>query len=402
MDEAVELQKPQLMSRARKGVQQALGAIGEQLGTEPATLFTSMLAFIQERRERAWTEMASSLNFEVFDQTVGGYNWYCIEELRNRGLGSAVGVPALAGPLPPKGGTPTSAPDLAALQSLREELDKDFARGLLLWQKSKDELVKEMDSTIQVPGLSNIFTQPIINRIDMLATGVRTMIGVKVFGSDLDHIQAVSQSVADTIRGIPGTVAVVPDQIVGKGYLEITIDREKAARYGVNVGDVQDVIEIALGGKAITEKSRTASVIRFAFATPAIARAGIEQIKNRSSPPRARHGDIGSRAGTGSPRRLDHQSRPARMSLDRVRFRWRASPTSASSKDRPKSRARTGCCGPMSRSRLIRLTWLATSIKRSASLIRKSNCLRECTSSGAGSSSTNCGPIARCGSCCQW
>src|SRR5207302_2130256 len=99
-----------------------------------------------------------------------------------------------------------------------------------------------------------IFTQPIINRIDMLATGVRTMIGVKVFGNDLSQIQTVSQNVAEVIRGVPGTVAVVPDQILGKGYLEITIDREKAARYGVNVGDVQDVIEVALGGKAITEK----------------------------------------------------------------------------------------------------------------------------------------------------
>ena len=325
-DKAVDLQDPQLMILPRNGVQQALAAIGEQLGTEPATLFTSMLAFIQERRNHAWAEMASSLNFEVFDQTVGGYNWYCIEELRNRGLGSAVGVPALAGPLPPKGGTPTSDPNLAILQSLREELDKDFARGLLLWQKSKDELVKEMDSTIQVPGWSNIFTQPIINRIDMLATGVRTMIGVKVFGSDLDHIQAVSQSVAETIRGIPGTVAVVPDQIVGKGYLEIVIDREKAARYGVNVGDVQDVIEIALGGKAITEKieNRERYPIRIRYARD--SRAGIEQIKNllitAASPgmatdPSASMG--GSAPGAGPPKSFtSNTARPLQIPLASV------------------------------------------------------------------------------------
>ena len=158
----------------------------------------------------------------------------------------------------------------AELQSLRADLDKPFARGLLLWQKSKDDVVNEMDSTIQVPGWSNIFTQPIINRIDMLATGVRTMIGVKVFGNDLDQIQAVSQEVAEVLRDVPGAVAVVPDQTLGKGYLEITIDREKAARYGVNVGDVQDVIEVALGGKPITEKRRRSrAVSRSAFAMPA-------------------------------------------------------------------------------------------------------------------------------------
>ena len=109
-----------------------------------------------------------------------------------------------------------------------------------------------MDSVVRMPGWANIWTQPIINRIDMLATGVRTMIGVKVFGNDLDKIQEVSEQVAEVLRQIPGAVDVFPDQSGGKGYLEIKIDRERAARYGVNVGDIQDVIETALGGKAIT------------------------------------------------------------------------------------------------------------------------------------------------------
>jgi Cu(I)/Ag(I) efflux system membrane protein CusA/SilA len=78
------------------------------------------------------------------------------------------------------------------------------------------------------------------------------MIGVKVFGDDLDRIQEVSDRIAEALKKVPGAVDVFPDQNVGKGYLEITIDRQKAARYGVNVGDVQDVIETALGGKAIT------------------------------------------------------------------------------------------------------------------------------------------------------
>ena len=137
-----------------------------------------------------------------------------------------------------------------------------------------------MDSTIQVPGWSNIFTQPIINRIDMLATGVRTMIGIKVFGTDLDQIQKVSQQVADVVRTVPGALSPVPDQIVGKGYLEITIDRERAARYGVNVGDVQDVIEVALGGKPITTtvEGRERHPVRIRYDRD--SRTDEEQIKN--------------------------------------------------------------------------------------------------------------------------
>ena len=109
-----------------------------------------------------------------------------------------------------------------------------------------------MGSVVQMPGWANIWTQPIINRIDMLATGVRTEIGVKVFGDDLEKIKAVCEEVAAALRPMPGAVDVIPDQDFGKGYLEIDIDRRRAARYGVNVGDIQDVIETALGGKAIT------------------------------------------------------------------------------------------------------------------------------------------------------
>jgi Cu(I)/Ag(I) efflux system membrane protein CusA/SilA len=119
--------------------------------------------------------------------------------------------------------------------------------------KTKEELRQEMDSFIRVPGWGNIWTQPIINRIDMLATGVRTMIGVKVFGSNLDEIQRVSEDVASVLRGIDGAVDVFPDQSTGEGYVEVRIDRARAARYGINVGDVQDVVEIAVGGKAITQ-----------------------------------------------------------------------------------------------------------------------------------------------------
>ncbi len=140
----------------------------------------------------------------------------------------------------------------AAIRKLREELDGPFAAGLFLWRKSKADLLQEMDTVVRMPGWSNIWTQPIINRIDMLATGVRTQIGVKVFGDDLEKIKKVSGEVAAVLKQVSGAVDVTPDQSWEKGYVDIRIDRKRAARCGVNVGDVQDVIEVALGGKAVT------------------------------------------------------------------------------------------------------------------------------------------------------
>ena len=86
----------------------------------------------------------------------------------------------------------------------------------------------------------------------MLSTGVRLPVGVKVFGDDLDEIQRVSQEIAGVLRGVRGAADVFPDQIIGKGYVEINIDREKAARYGIQVGDIQDVVEVAMGGRPLT------------------------------------------------------------------------------------------------------------------------------------------------------
>ena len=156
------------------------------------------------------------------------------------------------------------------LQALRAELEKPFADRLLLWQKTKNDLVAEMDSAIQMPGWGNIFTQPIINRIEMLSTGVRSQIGVKIFGDDLGKIQKVSQEVAGVLRTVPGAANVVPDQIVGKGYVEIKIDRKKAARYGVSVGDIQDVVEVAMGGKPLTMtvEKRERYPVRVRYAGP--------------------------------------------------------------------------------------------------------------------------------------
>ncbi len=138
------------------------------------------------------------------------------------------------------------------LATIRKNSDSSFSGRLLLWRKSHKELLAEMDSALRMPGWGNIWTEPIQNRVNMLATGARTMVVAKIFGDNLDRLQKVSEQVTDVIRGVDGAVDVFPDQIIGKPYIEIEIDREKAARYGINVGDIQKTIAVALGGEPLT------------------------------------------------------------------------------------------------------------------------------------------------------
>ena len=139
---------------------------------------------------------------------------------------------------------------------MRVELERPFHDGVFFWPRKtgpKGDLVDdEMGRVLQVPGWSNIFTQPIINRIEMLSTGVRTDIGVKVFGPDLPTIDKVCKEVETVLKPIPGTRDAIAAPIMGKGYIDITIRREEAARYGISIEDVQNEIETALAGKTVT------------------------------------------------------------------------------------------------------------------------------------------------------
>lgn len=122
------------------------------------------------------------------------------------------------------------------------------------WRKgmSKEKLIREMDANLQIPGVSNIWTQPIVNRIDMLATGIRTSVGVKVFGPDLQKIEDIAAEVEGVVKAIPGAVDLYSEKIVGKPYIEFRIKREQLPRYGISIRDVQDVIEMAIGGENLT------------------------------------------------------------------------------------------------------------------------------------------------------
>jgi Cu(I)/Ag(I) efflux system membrane protein CusA/SilA len=115
-----------------------------------------------------------------------------------------------------------------------------------------DRLRADMSSAVQIPGVSNIWTMPIINRIDMLTTGVRSEVGVKIFGTDLTTLEDVARSVSNVLRQVPGSSNVYPEQVTSGQYLNIEIDRAAAARYGIRVGDIQQVIETAIGETALT------------------------------------------------------------------------------------------------------------------------------------------------------
>ncbi len=110
----------------------------------------------------------------------------------------------------------------------------------------------EMSAAVQLPGVANIWTMPIINRIDMLTTGIRSEVGVKVFGSDLEVLEAAARRIAEVVRGVPGASDVYPEQVTSGQYLNIVIDRPAAARYGIRVGDIQQVIETAVGETVLT------------------------------------------------------------------------------------------------------------------------------------------------------
>jgi Cu(I)/Ag(I) efflux system membrane protein CusA/SilA len=119
--------------------------------------------------------------------------------------------------------------------------------------KTTRQLMDEMDKAIHFPGLANTWTMPIKNRIDMLSTGIKTPVGIKVSGPDLNVLQSLSLQIEQAMKTLPETLSAYGDRAVGGYFLDFAINREAAARYGLTTGDVQDVIQSAIGGMNITE-----------------------------------------------------------------------------------------------------------------------------------------------------
>src|SRR5256886_6139470 len=115
-----------------------------------------------------------------------------------------------------------------------------------------DKLISEMDRSLQFPGVSNAWTMPIKARIDMLSTGIRTPVGVKVLGTDLAEMEKLARQIEAVIRTVPGTTSAYAERVIGGYYLNVDPDRAQLARYGLMVGDLQNLIAMALGAEPVT------------------------------------------------------------------------------------------------------------------------------------------------------
>jgi Cu(I)/Ag(I) efflux system membrane protein CusA/SilA len=151
-----------------------------------------------------------------------------------------------------KSGRANTATDPAGLDMFETTItlkpEREWRSGMTF-----DALVAEMDSAVRMPGVTNAWTMPIRGRIDMLATGIRTPVGIKIFGPELAELERLGKEVEAAVMMVPGTRSVFAERAVSGYYLDIDIDREAAARYGLNVGDVQAVIATAIGGMTITQ-----------------------------------------------------------------------------------------------------------------------------------------------------
>ena len=119
--------------------------------------------------------------------------------------------------------------------------------------KTQDELIDEMNAALQIPGLSNLWVQPIRNRIDMLSTGIKSPVGIKVAGPDLNVIEEIGKKIEAVVKAVPGTRSAYAERVRGGRYIEVRIDRLRAARFGLSLADVQQVVALAIGGENIGE-----------------------------------------------------------------------------------------------------------------------------------------------------
>jgi Cu(I)/Ag(I) efflux system membrane protein CusA/SilA len=150
-----------------------------------------------------------------------------------------------------KAGRAATATDPAPLEMFETVInlkpESEWRPGMTI-----DKLIAELDKAVQIPGVSNAWTMPIKARIDMLSTGIRTPIGIKVFGKDLGEIEKLAKEIEAVVKGVPGTTSAYAERVTGGYYLDIEPDRMALARYGLPVGELQEVVGTALGGEMVT------------------------------------------------------------------------------------------------------------------------------------------------------
>jgi Cu(I)/Ag(I) efflux system membrane protein CusA/SilA len=275
-------------------LRETMSSLGELVGATPSTFFTRLRDEGLAKHRRMWSEHIHALNAEIRVRAATAYTRIAAEELlllsdvldprvieiyeqilaARNGARPAKSTQPTTKPASHHGGASSPLPIIdphPVLDKLFADLSKSMLARLSLTQCDREELAGryggELDVAMQMPGWTNVWTRPIQNRVDMLATGINTEVGVRVMGPRLEDVVDASEAIAEVLREIPGAADVIADPIRGKGYIEIVPNRELAARHGVIIGDVNDVIGTALGGTIATTtvegRERHAVRVRF-------------------------------------------------------------------------------------------------------------------------------------------
>ena len=177
-----------------------------------------------------------------------------------------------------KAGRANTATDPAPLTMIETVIqlkpEQEWRPGMTI-----DDIRSELDAAVKIPGITNVWTMPIRNRIDMLATGIKTPVGIKVAGPDLQVISQIGERIEEILKTVPGTASVYSERVVGGRYIEIDVDREVAARYEMNVVDVNDIVSSAIGGTNITESVEGLERYPINLRFPRDYRDSVEQIR---------------------------------------------------------------------------------------------------------------------------
>ncbi len=178
-----------------------------------------------------------------------------------------------------KTGRAESATDPAPLEMLETTIQfkprDEWRAGM-----TPEKLVEELDARLKIPGMANVWVQPIRNRIDMLSTGIKSPVGIKIGGADLDTLEKIGQEVERLMKKVPGASSVIAERVTGGRYIDVKIDRLKIARYGLNIEDVQSLVSTAIGGDNIGEKIEGLARFPINVRFPRELRDSVEKLKS--------------------------------------------------------------------------------------------------------------------------
>lgn len=178
-----------------------------------------------------------------------------------------------------KTGRAETATDPAPLEMLETTIQfkprSEWRAGM-----TPEKLVEELDARLKIPGMANVWVQPIRNRIDMLSTGIKSPVGIKIGGADLETLENIGQEVERLMKKVPGASSVIAERVTGGRYIDIKIDRLKIARYGLNIEDVQSLVSTAIGGDNIGEKIEGLARFPINVRFPRELRDSVEKLKS--------------------------------------------------------------------------------------------------------------------------